>query len=1110
LALVPEKEESMRHAWRTPTALALAALTLVAPFGGAGRAQTGSCPNPTAPEMDLRDGYFVNLEEGPVHPLELTADGRELWAVNIPDASVVVFDATVPTLLKQKALVKVGLGPVSVRRRPVASGPTKEMWVVCQSSNAVFILDAATKRLIDSIRLAHEPAGLVFDAAGARAWVTLGASNQVAEVNAATRTVTSTLDFATHFPDPTSAAIHAEEPRALLLDGSTLLALSFESGNGTFGLNGLLFPNTVDDLWGYYGSGASPVPPPDRDVLRLPLAGGTPANSVALWRAGSINFDLQKDNAGEIWVSNVDFNNTLVGEFKFPSQLIARHRLTHAPPLAPGAPAPTAPPPSVDLNTAVLASLKSAGYACSMPNEMAFSAAFDTLYVACYETHNVAVVDLSGPSPLVVSELRGLVGMPRPQNVGVRGLALHETAGVLYAYSRDSRVQSYAVPAAAGAVNTPLQTLAIGFDITPRKVLEGRFHNINALRAASKVQSCNTCHVDGHLDRLAWDLSDKTGDLPANPLGRVSKETKVTMSLRGIEETAPFHWRGDRADLAAFNPAFQGLLGATQLSPSEMAAFSDFVFSLSYPANPRQALDRKLSPQALAGLAAFRCPSAHAVSFDSDPTNPPAGVSCQSCHGMAGGSATNNQVNNDIAGLLAEDATQLRGLFDKDSDIVDYSAYLPAHLQFMPATLWGFASSGFVDTVADFVNIGVFNLISQTERDDIVKFLNEFDSGMPPAAAYAWTLTQANSGAPSPPSLTLLKPQADLFNIDLIVRGWQTVSGVTRNIGLLYDPATNTYLPDTTALGPQTYATLVARAAAGRAVYAFIGVPRRSGARLALDQEMDAARDGDEAAAGAVVGRADTDADGFPDGYEMRLGSLPGSAASLPPAEAVAPAFLPAPPQVSWVNGTLAKVRWTTDEESTSRIEAHPPGLVGVPLAVREDIQLKKEHVLVLRGLQPGQTYDLHVKSTDPAASGNTGTFVIPNVAVAPPDFRSMRIAQTTLTAAPALPGNPVQLTATFQLVDETGAAIPNGATVTFNQVEWIPGTGNSGASPQARTTGTSVGGIASLTFTSHNLAGAGGKVEVHATGASDPTSHKLYFHPLDGQFAFWAQTALP
>lgn len=1101
----------MRHAWRTPTALGLAALMLFAPYSGA--QLDDDCPDPTTPEIDLRDGWFVNLEEGPVHPLEMTADGTELWALNIPNASVVPFDATNPTQLVPKPAIKVGLGPVSIRRRPNSN----EMWVTCQSSNAVFIVDAVQKRLVDSIRLVDEPAGLIFDAAGARAWVTLGASNQVAEIDTTTHAVT-TLEFATPYPTTASTPIHAEEPRALLLDGSSLLVLSFESANGTF-FDNTLPGDPIHDLWEHHYGGQlphSPVPPPDRDVLRLAVAGSPSAPSVALWRTGSINFDLKKDNAGELWVSNVDYNNTLIGEFQFPGGQIAQHRVTHAPPLAPGLPPPSTPPASIDLNTDVLASLADLGYACAMPNEMAFSADFQTLYVGCYETHNVAVVDLSGPTPLVVAELRGLVGLPRPQNVGVRGLVLREDDGVLHAYTRDSKVLTYAVPVAPGTVNAPLQSVAIDFDVTPRRVLEGRFHHINALRAASKVQSCNTCHVDGHLDRIGWDLSDFTGDLTVDPpLGRVPKQTKVTMSLRGIEETPPFHWQGDRADLAAFNTAFPGLLGAPQLSASEMAAFSDFVFSLSYPANPRQALDRSLSPQAQAGATAFRCQPAHEVDFDTDPATPSTPVTCQSCHSLAGGSGTNNQINNDVDGLFAivEDATQLRGLFDKESDTIDFNGIFAGPHLFMPATLWGFSSIGFVDTVADFVGLPVFDLLVPPQPADIVQFLSEFDSGMPSAAAYAWTLTQAKAGAPNPPALTVLKPQADAGNIDLVVRGWQAVGGVVRPIGLLYDSGSNTFLPDTTSLGPQTYTQLNNRVAAGRAVYAFIGVPRRSGTRLALDQEMDWARDGDEAAAGAVVGRADTDADGFPDGYEMRLGSQPNNPASLPPPEAVAPGFPPPPqpqPEVSWVNGSVAKVRWLTDEEATSRVEVHPAGSVAVPpLAVREDLQPKKEHVLVVRGLQPG-TFDVHVKSTDPASPGNTGTWVISNVLVAPPDFRSVRIAQTTLTAAPAAPGNPVQLTATFQLVDETGAPIADGATVDFHQVEWIPGGGNSTASPQLRTTTGSVGGIASLTFTSHNLAGSTGKAEAYAIHVKDPTTHRLYFHPLDGQFGFWAQANLP
>lgn len=1105
-----------RPRFRAPVALltALSVLWVPVALDALALPQPATCQTPDAIQVDNRDGYFVHSEEGPVYPLALTADRRELWAVNIPDASVSVLSTVNPTSLTLKGIVKVGLGPVSVVPRPVAS--PEEIWVVCQSSNSVVIIDRAKRRVLDSIRLLHEPAGLVFDATGSKAWVSLATANKVVEINAATRAVTATLDFSTPFPTTGSPLVHAEEPRALLLDGSDLYVASFESGNGTLGLTGGILDETIVQLWNFYTPSGTIPPPPDRDVLRFSVPGANPA-SVALWRAGSINFDLKKDNAGQLWVSNVDYNNTLVGEFQFPSNPVARHRVTHALPMAaPGFPAPGMAPASIDLNASALSSLTGQGYACSMPNQMTFSANFQTLYIACYESHNVAVLDLSSPTPQVVAELRGLTTLPSGahQNFGVRGLALHSTAGVLYSYSRDNRVQVYQVPVASGTVNAPVQTVNLGFDITPSLVKEGRFININALRSANKAQSCNTCHVDGHLDRIAWNLSDFTGDLPAHPIPRVAKGTKVTMSLRGIEETPPFHWRGDRDDLASFNPAFQGLLGGTQLTPAEMEAYLAFIFSLSYPANPNELEDRSLTLAAANGAHAFRCKEAHALSFDTHPTAPQIqNVSCQFCHGMSGASGTNNQVNNDIVGLLADDATQLRGLFDKASDTVDYNTAfgLTAPLDKVPATGWGFGNTGsFADTVTDFVNLVVFQLLSQADRNDIVTFLDEFDTGTAPAAAYAWTLNQASSGSPNQPFNTLLQAQANAGHIDLVARGWMMVSGVTRSIGMQYNPQTALFDTDTTGVGPFSYAQLVTTAANSRGVLLLVGTPRGMGYRLGRDMEMDFALDGNEAAAGAVVGLADTDGDGFPDGYEMRLGSSPANPLSLPPPDITAPGFTTAP-QVAWKNSSIVKVRWKTGEESTSRIEVQPAGTVGTPLVVKEDLQPKKEHVLVVRGLQPGQSFDLHVKSTDPASPGNTATQVIANVAMQPFDFQSVHLTQTTLTAAPGACGSQVQLTATFLVVDEGGNPVP-GATVTFSEVEWIPGAGNHPNSPRTGlTTGPSnTLGIATATFTSDHAACNGAQAEVFATTVTEPITNRLYFHPLDGQLGFWKQAALP
>ncbi len=294
---------------------------------------------------------------------------------------------------------------------------------------------------------------------------------------------------------------------------------------------------------------------------------------------------------------------------------------------------------------------------------------------------------------------------------------------------------------------------------------------------------------------------------------------------------------------------------------------------------------------------------------------------------MAGASGTNNQINNDINGLLAEDATQLRGLFDKESDIVDYASLYPPPpappvslfqsipLDRVPATGWGFGNTGsFADTVTNFVNLGVFHTqqLTPTDRANIVVFLGELDTGTPPAAAYAWTLNAASAATPvaNHPFTTLLQGQATRSvpgsnindsNIDLVVRGWMVVGATPKNIGMKYNDVTGKFETDTTGVGPFSYANLVTTVTSNRGAFLLMGTPRGSGYRLGLDSEMDFALDGDELAAGAVVGVADTDGDRFPDGYEMSHGSNPASAASLPPPDITAPTFPPpGSPTLAW------------------------------------------------------------------------------------------------------------------------------------------------------------------------------------------------------------------
>src|SRR5262249_35147075 len=106
----------------------------------------------------------------------------------------------------------------------------------------------------------------------------------------------------------------------------------------------------------------------------------------------------------------------------------------------------------------------------------------------------------------------------------------------------------------------------------------------------------------GDMDNFAWELGNPQGSMAPPPPGMTDplltdfhpmKGPMVTQSLRGLPNTGVLHWRGDRADFTAFNPAFVNLMGrSAQLPDPRMVALGDFVLALVYPPIPSQFLDR--------------------------------------------------------------------------------------------------------------------------------------------------------------------------------------------------------------------------------------------------------------------------------------------------------------------------------------------------------------------------------------------------------------------------------------------------------------------------------------------------------------------------------------
>ena len=151
-----------------------------------------------------------------------------------------------------------------------------------------------------------------------------------------------------------------------------------------------------------------------------------------------------------------------------------------------------------------------------------------------------------------------------------------------------------------------VQRSAGGNDPTPAAVKSGRGFLYDAKLSGNGTGACAACHIDSDRDHLAWDLGDPSGNMTSTvQRGRTilfhpMKGPMSTQPLRGLLNLAPYHWRGDKPNLSAFNAAFPSLMGGPQISDADMTTYATFLNSVLYLPNPYQELDRTM-PNSLAG-----------------------------------------------------------------------------------------------------------------------------------------------------------------------------------------------------------------------------------------------------------------------------------------------------------------------------------------------------------------------------------------------------------------------------------------------------------------------------------------------------------------------------
>lgn len=587
------------------------------------------------PSLALADDLpFVNFENHPVHALDLSPDRGLLAVAHTADARVQLIDVSQDEPVPVGHVV-VGTDPVSVRFRD-----SNELWVVNHVSDSINVIDVGARRVRATLRTADEPFDVVF--AAGKAFVSCSQANLV-----------QVFDPANLAAVPGSIPIRGEDPRALAVspDGRSVYVAIFESGNATTILSGGLnngvanLFNVVNDARGPY-AGVNP-PPNAGSAFDPPITPGATPPRVGLIVRRNGEGRWRDDNTGD-WTEFVSGNlssasgrrpgwtlldhdlaaidtstlqvrystglmnigmalgvnpasgaATLVGtearnEIRFEPKVNGTFVRVHLARVASdGSKA------IVDLNphlTYAQHTIPQAQRDASLgdPRAILWRADGARGWVAGMGSNNVIAIDASGAR----------VGAPIAVGQGPVGLALDEPRGRLYVWNHFDVSLSVLDTASAREVSrTPL------FNPLPAAIRAGRPLLYDTHRTSGLGQvACASCHVDARMDRLAWDLGD-----PGQPvqvfdqncitvLGsprcenwHAMKGPMTTQTLQDIIGHEPHHWRGDRAGIEAFNPAFVGLLGDdVQLSGAEMQAFENFLATIHFPPNPHRNLDNTL------------------------------------------------------------------------------------------------------------------------------------------------------------------------------------------------------------------------------------------------------------------------------------------------------------------------------------------------------------------------------------------------------------------------------------------------------------------------------------------------------------------------------------
>ena len=612
------------------------------------------------------------------HARPILAHEGRVFVANTPSDSVDVIDAKTRKVIRR---IPVGIDPVSLALRPDG----RELWVANHVSDSVSVIDTHPEsrtylRVVDTVQdfdlrtkatRFDEPVGIAF-ANNEKAYVALSSENKIAIIDVRSRKVRRHLN------------ITAQDPRAIVVRNGKLYVIPFESNNKTQLSGGYkiddklvtfnahehsIANNNVLSL-GHKTDIVKHPRVPDRDLYVFNTKTDQLVKTVST--LGTLLYGLAVDSEGTVFIAQTDARNEVNGRsgtkkhgLKELENRAFLNQITRVsfkgndaqkPEFINLEPLPPKQPKRED--------------ALATPFAVQVSDDDQTLYVTAAGSDKLFTLDAATGKILGRTSVGAVP----------RGIALDED----HAWVLNAVANTVSVVNITDRTAPKTEASITLHDPTHPDFKRGRIAFNTAKASTTATFSCASCHPDGHTDQLLWVL-----DTPIVTRGNQIMP-RSTMPIRGLRDTAPFHWDGIPGDpYGGINSAnirshvkpnssvdkpesqtrhlIDGGLASTmstvgdetkndegksgRLTKAERDDMAKFLLNVTYPPAQRRAFDNVLSERAKEGFDLFH------IKGDNDPKRPAPNV-CGDCHRMPFWVSTNTPGN-------GMDAPTWRGAYDR-------------------------------------------------------------------------------------------------------------------------------------------------------------------------------------------------------------------------------------------------------------------------------------------------------------------------------------------------------------------------------------------------------------------------------------------------------------